>query len=224
MAATTHPYVGRSIPRVEDLRLLTGGGRYGADFDIPGQLHARIVRSQVAHGRIRAIDTAAAADRSGVLAVLTAEDVPEVRIPIRLFATDNANRVLQPPLARGTVRYVGDPIALVLASDPYVAEDAAEDVLVEIEPLEVVLDPFEAASGNGVMLHPTINGNVIDRVAISHGEVSAAVRPWWPARPVSALIETSAAPYRMPPAAASICVRRCLSRSRHAPAQTEPLR
>jgi len=170
MAATTHPYVGRSIPRVEDLRLLTGGGRYGADFDIPGQLHARIVRSQVAHGRIRAIDTAAAADRSGVLAVLTAEDVPEVRIPIRLFATDNANRVLQPPLARGTVRYVGDPIALVLASDPYVAEDAAEDVLVEIEPLEVVLDPFEAASGNGVMLHPTINGNVIDRVAISHGE------------------------------------------------------
>ena len=61
-------------------------------------------------------------------------------------------------------------------------------------------------------------------VAISHGEVSAPASPWWLARPVSALIETSAAPYRIPPAAASICVRRCRNRSRHAPAQTEPLR
>ncbi len=170
MAATTHAYVGRSIPRVEDLRLLTGGGRYGADFDLPGQLHARIIRSQVAHGRIRAIDTSAAAACPGVAAVLTADDLPDVRIPIRLFATENANRVLQPPLARGTVRYVGDPIAIVLASDPYVAEDAAEDVVVDIDPLEVVLDPLEAASENRTAIHAELGGNVIDRVAISHGD------------------------------------------------------
>ena len=170
MTATTHAYVGRSIPRVEDLRLLTGGGRYGADFDLPGQLHARVIRSQVAHGRIRAIDTSAAAARPGVAAVLTADDLPDVRIPIRLFATENANRVLQPPLARGTVRYVGDPIAIVLASDPYVAEDAAEDVVVDIEPLAVVLDPLEAASENGTAVHAELGGNVIDRVAISHGD------------------------------------------------------
>jgi aerobic carbon-monoxide dehydrogenase large subunit len=170
MAATTHAYVGRAIPRVEDRRLLTGGGRYGADFDLPGQLHARIVRSQVAHGRIRAIDTAAAAARAGVEAILTAEDLPDVRIPIRLFATDNANQVLQPPLARGTVRYVGDPIAIVLASDPYLAEDAAEAVQVEVDTLEAVLDPLEATSENSPTLHPAINGNVIDRIAIGHGE------------------------------------------------------
>jgi carbon-monoxide dehydrogenase large subunit len=170
MAATTHAYVGRSIPRVEDLRLLTGGGRYGADFDLPGQLHARIVRSQAAHGRIRAIDTAVAAARPGVVAVLTADDLPEVRIPIRLFPTDNAKHVLQPPLARGTVRYVGEPVAMVLAADPYLAEDAADEVDVEIDPLAVVLDPLEAASENGPALHPAIDGNVIDRVAISHGE------------------------------------------------------
>jgi carbon-monoxide dehydrogenase large subunit len=170
MAATTHAYVGRSIPRVEDLRLLTGGGRYGADFDLPDQLHARIVRSQVAHGQIRSIDTSAAAGRRGVAAVLTADDLPDVWIPIRLFATDSANRVLQPPLARATVRYVGEPIAIVLASDPYLAEDAAEDVLVEVDPLDVVLDPLEAAAENSTAIHPAINGNVIDRVAISQGE------------------------------------------------------
>jgi CO/xanthine dehydrogenase Mo-binding subunit len=170
MAAATHAYVGRSIPRVEDLRLLTGGGRYGADFDLPGQLHARIVRSDVAHGRIRTIDTAAAAARPGVAAVLTADDLPAVRIPVRLFPTENANQVLQPALARGTVRYVGDPIAIVLASDPYLAEDAAEDVVVDVDPLEVVLDPLEAASANSPTIHSALGGNVIDRVSISHGE------------------------------------------------------
>jgi carbon-monoxide dehydrogenase large subunit len=149
---------------------LTGGGRYGGDFDLPGQLHARIVRSQVAHGRIQAIDTSVAAARAGVVAVLTAEDLPEVMIPVRLFATENANRVLQPPLARGTVRYVGEPIAVVVASDPYLAEDAAEEVVLEIDPLQVVVDPLEAASGNAVVLHPAVDGNVIDRLAISHGE------------------------------------------------------
>jgi CO/xanthine dehydrogenase Mo-binding subunit len=170
MAATSHAYVGRSIPRVEDLRLLTGGGRYGADFDLPDQVHARIVRSQVAHGRIRAIDTSAAAGRPGVLAVLTAKDLPDARIPVRLFPTENAIRVLQPALASDTVRYVGEPIAVVLASDPYVAEDAADDIAVEIDPLEVVLDPFDAVSETSPVIHPEIGGNVIDRMEISHGE------------------------------------------------------
>ena len=163
-------YVGRSIPRVEDLRLLTGGGRYGADFELPGQLHARIVRSQVAHGRIRTVETAAAAARQGVAAVLTGADIPDVHVPVRLFPTENANRVLQSPLARDTVRYVGDPVAIVLASDPYLAEDAAEDVRIEIDPLDVVLDPLEAASEGSTLIHPAIGGNVIDRVAISKGD------------------------------------------------------
>lgn len=167
---STRAYVGQAIPRVEDLRLLTGGGRYGADFDLPDQLHARIVRSQIAHGRIRTIDTSAAARHSGVVAVLTGADLPDVRIPVRLFPTEHANQVLQAPLARDTVRYVGDPVAVVLASDPYVAEDAAETVTVDVDPLPVVLDALEAASQDSPPIHPAIESNVIDRLTISHGE------------------------------------------------------
>jgi carbon-monoxide dehydrogenase large subunit len=171
MAATAEQrYVGRPIPRVEDLRLLTGAGRYGADIDRAGQLHARIVRSQVSHGRIRRIDVSAAARRPGVVRVLTAADVPDVRIPIRLFATENAQRVLQPPLARDHVRYVGEPVAVVVATDPYVAEDGADDVVVDIEPLEAVLDPKAAADRAATALHPAIGTNVIDTVTVSHGD------------------------------------------------------
>lgn len=172
MSVAAQAYVGRSIPRVEDLRLLTGGGRFGADFDLPGQLHARLVRSQVAHGEIREIDTSQAVRQPGVVAVLTADDVPDVRIPVRLFPTENANAVLQSPLARERVRYVGDPVAVVIANDPYAAEDAADQVLVQTDPLEVVLDPASAAGAgpHGTLVHPKIDGNVIDRVQMRHGE------------------------------------------------------
>jgi carbon-monoxide dehydrogenase large subunit len=170
VTSTAEPYVGRPIPRVEDLRLLTGAGRYGADVDRPGQLHARIVRSQVGHGRIRHVDVEAAALRPGVVRVLTAADVPDVKIPIRLFATENAQQVLQPPLARDHVRYVGEPVAVVVAADPYTAEDGADDVLVDIDPLESVLDPRAAAEAGAQALHPAIGGNVIDTIQTSHGE------------------------------------------------------
>src|SRR5438093_1618229 len=83
VALANEPYVGRPIFRVEDLRLLTGRGRYGADFDRPSQLHARIVRSQIAHGRIRSVDVDAAARLAGVVRVITAADISDVRIPIR---------------------------------------------------------------------------------------------------------------------------------------------
>jgi aerobic carbon-monoxide dehydrogenase large subunit len=170
MTATRQAYVGRSIPRVEDERLLTGDSVYGADFNRPGQLHARIVRSQVSHGTIRSIDTAAAARRPGVVSVITAQDIPDVHIPIRLFATENANRVLQRPLARDRVRYVGDPIAVVVAVDPYLAEDAADEIAVDVAPIAAVLDPVAAESASAALLHPAIGTNVIDRVSVSHGQ------------------------------------------------------
>ncbi|MDQ6817454.1 MAG: hypothetical protein M3018_08620, partial [Actinomycetota bacterium] len=124
LSPAVRAYVGRPMPRVEDLRLVTGDGCYGADVDRPGQLHARIVRSQLAHAGISAIHTADAARRPGVVRIVTSADLPDVRIPIRLFPTDNAVRVSQPPLARDRVRYVGDPVAVVVATDPYAAEDA----------------------------------------------------------------------------------------------------
>src|SRR3954447_14633471 len=110
MPTVFESYVGRSILRVEDFRLLTGTGQYADDFDCEGQLHAHVVRSDVPHGHIKAIRTEAATKRPGVVRVITAEDLPDIRIPIRLFATDNARRTLQPPLARERVRYVGDPV------------------------------------------------------------------------------------------------------------------
>src|SRR6516165_5125591 len=164
MTATWQPYVGRSIPRVEDERLLTGTGRYGADFDLPGQLHARVVRSQVSHGRIRSIDTSAAVRRDGVVRVLTAADIPDVRIPIRLYPTENAQQVLQGPLARDVVRYVGDPVAVVVADDPYTAEDAADEVAVDIEPYEAVLDPVAASAADAPLVHSAIGTNLIDTI------------------------------------------------------------
>jgi carbon-monoxide dehydrogenase large subunit len=163
--------VGRSIPRVEDRRLLTGRGRYAADFDRDGQLHAHVVRSEVSHGRIVRVRTEAAARRSGVVRVVTAADLPDVRIPIRLFATERAQRALQRPLAGDRVRYVGDPVAVVVAVDPYLAEDAGQDVAVEVEPLEPVVDPEHAAAAGAPLLHPEIGSNVLDRLEIGHGRV-----------------------------------------------------
>lgn len=170
MTVALDAYVGRSIPRVEDLRLVTGRGCYGDDFDRPGQLHARVVRSDVSHGRLTGIDTEAAARFPGVVKIITAADLGDVLIPVRLFPTENANRVLQPPLARDRVRYVGEPVAVVVAVDPYAAEDAAEEIRIDIEPLAPVLDPVAAADPASELVHPAIGTNVIDRARIRHGD------------------------------------------------------
>lgn len=164
-------HVGRSLPRVEDGPLLVGHGRYLDDLDLPGQLVARIVRSDVAHGRLTSISSDAARSLPGVVAVITAEDIPAVRIPVRMMPSDEATPVTQPPLASGQVRYVGEPLAVVVAADPYTAEDAANAVEAEIEPLQPVLDAHAAAQPDAVVLHDgAVSGNVINRVQAHHGE------------------------------------------------------
>jgi CO/xanthine dehydrogenase Mo-binding subunit len=167
-AARPDAYVGRSILRVEDHRLLTGTGRYAADFERSGQLHAHIVRSDVSHGLLRGIDASAAERRPGVVRVITAADLPDVNVPVRLFPTENAERALQAPLARDRVRYVGDPVAVVVADTPYLAEDAAGEVRVDIEPLAPVLDAIDAAADGASLLNPEIGTNVIDRWRVQH--------------------------------------------------------
>jgi carbon-monoxide dehydrogenase large subunit len=167
--STSSQYVGRPVPRVEDRRLLTGAGTYADDFNREGQLYASIVRSYVAHGRIRDIDTSAATARDGVAAVYTGEQLPDVHIPVRLFPTENSERALQPPLARGCVRYVGDPVAVVVAEDPYLAEDAAADVMVDIDPLDPLLDPLAAYAGEGEPLHDGLSSNLIDTRTAKQG-------------------------------------------------------
>ncbi|HEY3682512.1 MAG TPA: xanthine dehydrogenase family protein molybdopterin-binding subunit [Streptosporangiaceae bacterium] len=130
------------MPRHEDARLLRGRGRFADDVNRTGQAYVRIVRSPVAHARIDGVDTAEAAAMPGVVAVVTGADVADVPpIPVRLPNPDHPlDAHLQPVLAYGEVRYVGEPIAAVVAEDPYLAEDAAELVELDLTELDAVLD------------------------------------------------------------------------------------
>ena len=136
----------RRTLRVEDPRLLAGRGRFVDDVDLPDQLWLRVVRSQVAHAILREVDTSAARASEGVHSVVTGADLPEVGpIPVRVQVADQPlDAYLQPVLARERVRYVGEPVAVVLAEDPYAAEDAAELVVLGVEELPAVLDLREA--------------------------------------------------------------------------------
>jgi CO/xanthine dehydrogenase Mo-binding subunit len=130
------PYIGRSVGRLEDRPLLTGQGRFAADISFPGQLHMRVVRSPVAHGRIKSIDARAALTLPGVHAVWTFADVARIPpIGFRLTGLTELEPYRQTVLAHERVRYVGDPVAAVFASDPYVAEDAADLVVLSLDEL-----------------------------------------------------------------------------------------
>src|ERR1700690_4226746 len=127
-------FVGRSVPRLEDRPLLTGQGRFAADISFPGQWHMRVVRSPVAHGKIRSVDAAAALRLPGVHAVWTHRDVAQIPpIPFRLTGLKTLEPYQQPVLAKDVVRYVGEPVAVVFADDAYTAEDAADLVDLDIE-------------------------------------------------------------------------------------------
>jgi CO/xanthine dehydrogenase Mo-binding subunit len=133
-------FVGRSVPRLEDRPLLLGQGRFAADISFPGQWTMRVVRSAVAHGKIKSIDASAALALPGVHAVWTAADVAHIPpIPFRLTGLKTLEPYRQPVLARDIVRYVGEPVAVVFAADQYVAEDAADLIEVAIEPLSPVM-------------------------------------------------------------------------------------
>jgi carbon-monoxide dehydrogenase large subunit len=134
--------IGTRLPRTEDPRLLRGRGRFGDDFSATGQLHARIVRSPAAHGLLREVDVTQARKAPGITTVITAEDLPRnLVIPVRLaVAGTDLSPFLQPVLARDTVRYVGEPIAVVVGDDPYACEDAAELVDIDIIGQPAVLD------------------------------------------------------------------------------------
>lgn len=137
----TSRVLGHAVARLEDPPLVTGKARFVNNLSFPGQLHMRVVRSDIAHGRIVAIDTAQARQAPGVVAVWTAADISDLGpIDFRDPAAKALAPFRQPLLAVERVRYVGEPIAVVFCDDPYRAEDAAELVMAEIEPLPVLLD------------------------------------------------------------------------------------
>lgn len=133
--------LGRSIRRLEDRPLLTGQGSFAADIGFPGQLHMRVVRSPVAFGRVRAIEVDEALAMPGVAAVWTGRDVADIPpIDFRQVRVPGLEPYRQRVLAQDFVRYVGEPLAVVFAEDPYCAEDAAELMFADIEELEPCLD------------------------------------------------------------------------------------
>jgi aerobic carbon-monoxide dehydrogenase large subunit len=154
-------YAGSRVHRVEDPRLLTGRGTYVDDVRLPGMLHACFVRSPHARARIVGIDTTDAAALDGVHAVFVAEDLnPGVHEQWYTLLGPVPNDTPRPPLAEGEVRFVGDPVALVLAEDRYVAEDAADLVAIDYEALPAVVD-FLAAADAAELVHEGHGSNVI---------------------------------------------------------------
>ena len=135
-------HIGEAIPRREDTRLLKGRGRYVDDVHLEGMVHAALFRSAWPHGRIRNIDVAAAAAVPGVIAVFTHADFGSSLKPIRsrIAAMPEFSNFLQLPIATDRVRYVGEPMAVVIAESPYIAEDAASLISAEVEELPPVLD------------------------------------------------------------------------------------
>jgi len=144
----TGAQVGRSLPRIEAREKVTGRAEYTHIMQVPGMLHARIFRSTVAHGRIKAVDVSAARQLPGVFAVYTSEDVRKV-IPDPYYGPAFHD---QPILAIDKVHFVGEPVAVVLASDPHVAEQAVQQIVADYEELPAVFDEVEAAE-NKILVH-----------------------------------------------------------------------
>jgi aerobic carbon-monoxide dehydrogenase large subunit len=168
-------HVGREMRRKEDPALITGKGRFVGDIALPGMLWASFVRSPEAHAKIVSIDTSAAAERPGIRAVFTGEDMADIGGPLPMAWVPPGVDVANPPhwpLARGEVRHVGDPVAVVIGERRYAVADAAEDVFVDYEPLPVVVDP-EAAIAGAPFVHDDLGSNQVHEWSLSGGDIEA---------------------------------------------------
>jgi carbon-monoxide dehydrogenase large subunit len=176
----TGRYFGAAVRRNEDSRLLTGQALFIDDVELPGMLHAAFLRSQVAHARIRKIDVSKALRRPGVIAVYTAADlgaywqagpllVPAPPIPGLIF-----NPRMQVPLAKDKVRHAGEPLAVVIAESRYIAEDALDDLLVDLDELPVVVDLEPALATDAALVHDDVASNVASHARQTKGDYRSA--------------------------------------------------
>src|SRR5262245_59564792 len=171
-------HFGARVARLEAPALLTGGGRFVGDIALAGTLHACFVRSPHAHAKIRAIDVAAARATPGVHAVLIADDLPAsmarsqipMLVPNPLIKTPRT----QTPLARAEVCYVGQAIAVVIAENRYLAEDAAAAVVIDFETLPAASDCRAAAQPDAPCVHSDLANNIAASMTMSYGDVEAA--------------------------------------------------
>ncbi len=170
-------YIGAPIERVEDLRFLRGAGQFVGDLDRPGQWHMAVLRAPLAHGLIRRIDPRPALAVRGVNAVLSGHELgaPVPTIPFRR-PIPSIVPYAQPVMAVARVRYVGEPLAMVLADTQSIAEDALALIEVEIDPLPVVVDPRSAFAGDTRLFDDAPEGNVAATFHGARGDVDQALR------------------------------------------------
>jgi 2-furoyl-CoA dehydrogenase large subunit len=161
-------WIGRSIPRVEDARLLTGRGAFIDDHPpVPNACHAAIVRSPHAHARILGYDVAAALAMEGVVGIITGADVAKSCRPFGVGVTAPVHYL---PSATDKARFVGEPVAVVVARDRYLAEDAADAVVVNYEPLPAVVDPERALEPGAPILHEAVGSNLAGHRRLVYGD------------------------------------------------------
>jgi CO/xanthine dehydrogenase Mo-binding subunit len=164
----SYKWVGKPTPRKEDPKLLTGRAGYIGDVVVPGMLHAAVLRSPHAHARIRSIDASAARALPGVVCVLTGAEALDHIGPMAAFC---AEPVPQTAIATEKVRYPGEAVAVVAATDRYIAEDARALIVVDYEVLEPVVDPVAAMGPAAARVHDTLDSNVVFHRSLDFGDV-----------------------------------------------------
>ncbi|MEJ2733838.1 MAG: xanthine dehydrogenase family protein molybdopterin-binding subunit [Anaerolineae bacterium] len=174
-------YVGQRMTRTEDPKLLTGQALFVDDVQIPGMLYAAFLRSDYAHARVKSIDVSAARERPGVVAVFTADDMgddwqpspPNVSPPPGMEGVTFYSRT-PVPLVKDKVRHVGEALAMVIAESRYIAEDATEDIWVEMEPLEAMVDIEKALDPDAPLVHDDLESNLAAHLTQNKGDYEAA--------------------------------------------------
>src|SRR5215471_11495007 len=213
-ASSAYQVIGKRLPRVDAKERVTGQAIYPADLNLPGMVHAKLLRSPHAHARIRGIDASRAEALAGVLAVVTAADFPELPIGATIPMGETGYdmwMVAGINLARGKVHWVGQPVAGVAAVDVHVAEAALALIAVEYEPLPAVLDVAAAMTPDAPVLHehvvtkgveprPRVPSNVSSRTVIARGDAQAALNTADVAARFSAQVDTAHQGYLEPQA------------------------
>ena len=177
----TQRYVGQAMKRKEDPRLVSGTSSYVDDISLPGMLHMAITRSIHAHARIKRIDISKAQRLPGVHAVITGEEVAANCGPVPSAGEiPNMKRPQRYLLAVGKVRFVGEPIAAVVAADKYIARDAADLIEIEYEPLPAVVNPEKAMQPGSPRLYDEFSDNVSYNFGFESGNTEEALKaPTW---------------------------------------------
>ena len=177
----TKKYIGKRIKRNEDPRLLTGQALFVHDVELSGMLHAAFLRSDYAHAYLRSIDVSEALKRPGVVAIYTAEDMgddwkpgPPLVVPPPTVEDVLFHSRTQVPLVKDKVRCAGEPIAVVIAESRYIAEDAIEEIYVDLEPLDAVVDLEKALEPGSALVHDDLDSNLAAHLVQRKGDYAAA--------------------------------------------------